>query len=30
MPLTSLKEFLDKHKVRYIVISHSPAIRRRE
>jgi len=25
MPLTSLKEFLDKHNVRYIVISHSPA-----
>ena len=25
MPLTSLKEFLDKHNVKYIVISHSPA-----
>jgi len=25
MPLKSLKEFLDKHNVRYIVISHSPA-----
>ena len=25
MPLTILKEFLDKHKVKYIVISHSPA-----
>jgi Ala-tRNA(Pro) deacylase len=25
MPLKSLKEFLDKHNVKYIVISHSPA-----
>jgi Ala-tRNA(Pro) deacylase len=25
MPISSLKEYLDKHKVKYIVISHSPA-----
>jgi len=25
MPLTSLREYLDKHNVKYIVISHSPA-----
>jgi Ala-tRNA(Pro) deacylase len=25
MPLTSLREYLDKHNVQYIVISHSPA-----
>jgi Ala-tRNA(Pro) deacylase len=25
MPLASLTEYLDKHKVKYIVISHSPA-----
>jgi len=25
MPLTILREFLDSHNVRYIVISHSPA-----
>ena len=25
MPLTSLREYLDKHNTRYIVISHSPA-----
>jgi Ala-tRNA(Pro) deacylase len=25
MPLASLREYLDKHKVKYIVISHSPA-----
>jgi Ala-tRNA(Pro) deacylase len=25
MPLTILREFLDRHNVRYIVISHSPA-----
>jgi Ala-tRNA(Pro) deacylase len=25
MPLTSLREYLDKHNVHYIVISHSPA-----
>ncbi len=25
MPLTSLTEYLDKHSVKYIVISHSPA-----
>jgi Ala-tRNA(Pro) deacylase len=25
MPITSLREYLDKHKVKYIVVSHSPA-----
>ncbi len=25
MPLSSLKEYLDKHNVKYIVVSHSPA-----
>ncbi len=25
MPLTSLREYLDKHNVKYVVISHSPA-----
>lgn len=25
MPITSLREYLDKHNVKYIVVSHSPA-----
>jgi Ala-tRNA(Pro) deacylase len=26
MPLTSLREYLDKHNTKYIIISHSPAL----
>jgi Ala-tRNA(Pro) deacylase len=30
MPVAKLKEFLDRHKVKYVIISHSPAITAQE
>lgn len=30
MPVTKLKEFLDRNKVKYVIISHSPAITAQE